>query len=599
MNTIPKREEVPEEYRWDLSSLFKTDEEWETAFNELNEKYPKQETFKGTLGESAENLKNCLDFRMAVELLAEKLVYYAHLKVTEDSGNSENQGRLARFMQTATAAEAAGSFMSPEIQNIPDDKMEEFLKYEGLSEYRIFLKKLLRFKPHVLSEQEERILAMQMEANQTPHRSFEALTDVDMDFGTVKTKEGEKPLSQSTFGIFLENTDREIRKNAYRQFYGVYEANRNTLASLYAGSVSLDIYRSRVRKYGSSREAALFPDKVPGSVYDNLVQAVNNNLEPLHRYYGLRKKILGLDELRHYDVRVPLVGDVKQKHSYGEAVDLAMEALAPLGDEYRTTLRKGLLGGWVDRYENKGKRSGAFSAGSYAGDPYILLNFQDEVIRHVFTLIHESGHSMHSYYSSRENPFPHYQYTIFEAEVASTFNEQLLFHYLMDHTESKQMKVFLINNQIDEILGTLYRQTMFAEYEDKTHKMAESGQPLTVDSLRNEYRNLLERYFGPEVVLEENSDMEGLRVPHFYRAFYVYKYATGISAAITLAKKVLSGETGAVDRFYDFLKSGGSKYPIDALKDAGVDMTSPEPVNTALDEFSSLLTKLERELSAG
>ncbi len=599
MNTIPKREEVPEEYRWDLSSLFKTDEEWETAFNELNEKYPKQETFKGTLGESAENLKNCLDFRMEVELLAEKLVYYAHLKVTEDSGNSENQGRLARFMQTATAAEAAGSFMSPEIQNIPDDKMEEFLKYEGLSEYRIFLKKLLRFKPHVLSEQEERILAMQMEANQTPHRSFEALTDVDMDFGTVKTKEGEKPLSQSTFGIFLENTDREIRKNAYRQFYGVYEANRNTLASLYAGSVSLDIYRSRVRKYGSSREAALFPDKVPGSVYDNLVQAVNNNLEPLHRYYGLRKKILGLDELRHYDVRVPLVGDVKQKHSYGEAVDLAMEALAPLGDEYRTTLRKGLLGGWVDRYENKGKRSGAFSAGSYAGDPYILLNFQDEVIRHVFTLIHESGHSMHSYYSSRENPFPHYQYTIFEAEVASTFNEQLLFHYLMDHTESKQMKVFLINNQIDEILGTLYRQTMFAEYEDKTHKMAESGQPLTVDSLRNEYRNLLERYFGPEVVLEENSDMEGLRVPHFYRAFYVYKYATGISAAITLAKKVLSGETGAVDRFYDFLKSGGSKYPIDALKDAGVDMTSPEPVNTALDEFSSLLTKLERELSAG
>ncbi|MFP4441583.1 MAG: oligoendopeptidase F [Spirochaetia bacterium] len=599
MNTIPKREEVPEEYRWDLSSLYKTDEEWETAFNELNEKYPKQETFKGTLGESAENLKNCLDFRMEVELLAEKLVYYAHLKVTEDSGNSENQGRLARFMQTATAAEAAGSFMSPEIQNIPDDKMEEFLKYEGLSEYRIFLKKLLRFKPHVLSEQEERILAMQMEANQTPHRSFEALTDVDMDFGTVKTKEGEKPLSQSTFGIFLENTDREIRKNAYRQFYGVYEANRNTLASLYAGSVSLDIYRSRVRKYGSSREAALFPDKVPGSVYDNLVQAVNNNLEPLHRYYGLRKKILGLDELRHYDVRVPLVGDVKQKHSYGEAVDLAMEALAPLGDEYRTTLRKGLLGGWVDRYENKGKRSGAFSAGSYAGDPYILLNFQDEVIRHVFTLIHESGHSMHSYYSSRENPFPHYQYTIFEAEVASTFNEQLLFHYLMDHTESKQMKVFLINNQIDEILGTLYRQTMFAEYEDKTHKMAESGQPLTVDSLRNEYRNLLERYFGPEVVLEENSDMEGLRVPHFYRAFYVYKYATGISAAITLAKKVLSGETGAVDRFYDFLKSGGSKYPIDALKDAGVDMTSPEPVNTALDEFSSLLTKLERELSAG
>jgi oligoendopeptidase F len=599
MSAIPKREEVPEEYRWDLSSLFKSDEEWENGFKELKEKYPKQETFKGTLGESAENLKSCLDFRMEVELLAEKLVYYAHLKLTEDSGNSENQGRFSRFMQIAAAAEAAGSFMSPEIQNIPDDKMEAFLKYEGLSEYRIFLKKLLRFKPHVLSEREERILAMQMEVNQTPHRSFEALTDVDMDFGTVKTKEGDKPLSQSTFGLFMENPDREVRKTAYHQFYGVYEANRNTLASLYAGSVNLDIYRARVRNYGSSREAALFPDKVPGSVYDNLVQAVNNNLDPLHRYYSLRKKVLGLSELNHYDVKVPLVGEVTQTHTYEEAVNLTMEALAPLGDEYRNTLRKGLLGGWVDRYENKGKRSGAFSAGSYAGDPFILLNYQDEVIRHVFTLIHESGHSMHSYYSTRENPFPHYQYTIFEAEVASTFNEQLLFHYLMEHTESKQIKVFLINNQIDEILGTLYRQTMFAEYEDKTHKMAESGEPLTVDSLRKEYRNLLDKYFGPDVVLDEKSDMEGLRVPHFYRAFYVYKYATGISAAITLAKKVLSGEPGAVDRYYGFLKSGGSKYPIDALKDAGIDMTSPEPVNTALNEFSSLLTQLERELSAG
>jgi oligoendopeptidase F len=599
MKQIPKREEVSAEYQWDLSSLFPGDEAWEHGFNEFKEKYPKIESFKGTLGNSAEDLKKCLSFYMETELLGEKLGYYAHLRLAEDTGNSENQGRFSRFIQAATAAEAAGSYISPEIQSIPDSKIEEFMKDEVLAEYRIFLKKLLRYKPHILSEKEERILAMQTEANQTASRSFEALTDVDMDFGTVKTPKGDVPLSQSTFSLLLENRDRSVRENAYKQFYDVFESHKNTLSSLYSGSVNLDIYRARIRNYPSSRAAALFPDKVPETVYDNLVQSVNNNLSALHRYYRIRKRVLNLPELRHWDVKVPLIGEVEQKHTFKEAVDLIMEALSPLGDEYRNILNAGLLSGWVDRYENKGKRSGAFSAGSYAGNPYILMNYKDEVLRDVFTLIHESGHSMHSYYSAKANPFSHYQYTIFEAEVASTFNEQLLFSYLMKHTESDKVKTYLINNQIDEILGTLYRQTMFAEFENRTHSMSESGQPLTVDSLRKEYRTLLGKYFGPEMVLEDNSDMEGLRVPHFYRAFYVYKYATGISAAITLANRVLSGDSETRERFYNFLKSGGSKYPIESLADAGVDMTSPEPVETALGVFNGLVTQLENQLSAG
>lgn len=593
---IRTRDQVPSTDKWDLSSLFTSEQEWEQAFTEFSDKAPGIEAFSGTLAESAEKLHACLEALHALEKLAERLGYYTMLRMSEDAGDSTNQARYGRFMQVEATAEAAASFIAPEIQAIPDAKMQEFMAHPALADYQVYLAKLLRFKPHILSQKEEKLLALQEEANATARSSFGALTDVDMEFGSVDTPDGPRPLTQGTFGSFMENTDRDVRERAYKQFYGVFEAHKNTLASLYNGSVQLDIYRAKVRNHPSARAAALFPDKVPESVYDNLVKTVSDNLAPLHEYYRIRKRALGVDELRHYDVKVPLVSELDVRHTFGEAVAVIMTALAPLGDEYTGALRDGLLGGWVDRYENKGKRSGAFSAGSYAGNPYILMNYKEDVLRDVFTLAHEGGHSMHSWYSVRNNPFQHYQYTIFEAEVASTFNEQLLLKHFREHSDDERMQTYLINKQIDDIVGTLYRQTMFAEFEKITHEMVEAGKPLTVESLRGEYRALLEKYFGEAVVLESESDLEGLRVPHFYRAFYVYKYATGISASITLAKRVLDGGEAELENYFGFLKSGGSKYPLESLAAAGVDMESPEPIQTALDVFADQVQRLSEAL---
>jgi oligoendopeptidase F len=391
----------------------------------------------------------------------------------------------------------------------------------------------------------------------------------------------------------MENPDREFRRNVYETFYQHFDSHKNTLASLYSGSVKMDVIKARIRGYSSARAAALFPDNVDESVYDNLIDTIGKNLGALHRYYDLRKRFLKVPELRHYDVYVPLAGKPSKNTSWNDAVDMVSKALAPLGDEYVSTLRTGLLGRWADRYENKGKRSGAFSAGSYTGDPYLLINYKDDAIRDVFTLAHEGGHSMHSWYSAKSNPFMHYGYTIFEAEVASTFNEELLFRYLKNNTDSKDLKLYIVNKRVDEILATLYRQTMFAEFEKRTHELEEGGSPLTVDVLRAEYRKLLEKYFGPAMVLENENDLEGLRIPHFYSAFYVYKYATGISASLALAERVLSGGEKERQDYFSFLKSGGSRFPIESLRIAGVDMASPAPVEAACKIFAALVDELE------
>lgn len=591
--TIPTRNQIPAEHKWNLNKLFESDAAWEEGLGEFQGRLPDIERFKGTLGESASSLERCLTFMTDIGLLEERLGTYASLRLSEDAGSGENQDRFARYMAAASKSEALASYQVPEIQSIPDQKMKQFLEDSSLADFRIYLKKILRFKPHVLSEREEKLLALQIEANQTASKAFSALTDVDMDFGEIDTPSGRRPLSQSSFSSFLISGDRELRRKAYTQFYDVFQKHRNTLAALYAGSVHLDVYSARVRNYESSRAASLFPDDVPETVYDNLISTITANLEPLHAYYELRKRALGVKELRHYDVYVPVVKDIRVHHSYEEAVELIIPALAPLGEEYGRILKEGLLGGWVDRYENKGKRSGAFSMPSYSGDPHILLNYKEDVLRDVFTIAHEGGHSMHSYFSAASNPFQHYHYTIFEAEVASTFNEQLLADALTRKAESKEMRAYLVGKQVDDIIATIYRQTMFAEFEHVTHTMVESGHPLTVDSLRAEYRKLLEKYFGEGVTLEEESDLEGLRIPHFYRAFYVYKYATGLSAAISLAKRVLHGGKGERDSYLAFLHSGGSRYPIESLRLAGVDMSSPEPIQEALATFSKLVGELE------
>ncbi len=601
---IPLRSEVPAVDRWDLSSLYKDEASWEEALKLLDAMSAKIAAFKGSLASSPAALAVALDFYRDFGLLNERLAYYASLRESEDEGDDTSRGRHERFMSASTRAQTAWAWFEPEIQTLADSFVDSCLSQPRFAEYAVFLRKLLRFKPHILGEKEERLLALQSESAGVAQDAFSVLTNVDVDFGMIDSPEGPRPLTQSSYQAFMRSPDRDLRRRAYFQLYGAYNAHRNTLAALYSGSVKQDKYRAIVRNFPSARAAALFSDDVGEGVYDNLVDTISGHLPVLHEYYELRRRALKLDELRHYDVYVPLAPEAKARHSYAEAVALVCDALAPLGVDYVATLRAGLEGRWVDRYENKGKHSGAFSAGSFSGEPYILLNYKEDVLHDVFTLAHEAGHSMHSWHSSRSNPFLSHGYTIFEAEVASTFNEQLLFRHLYDRTESDDARTSLVSSKLDDLVGTLFRQTMFAEFERRSHEMIEADQPLTVDSLRSEYRRLLEKYFGGAMRLEELSDLECLRIPHFYNAFYVYKYSTGISASIALSTGLLGdGSRGqspanpkARENYFAFLRSGGSRFPIESLKAAGVDMSSPEPVLAACREFAFWTAELKRLL---
>jgi len=593
---IPLRSEIAVTDTWDLSKLFANDEEWNKALGEFEKTAEKIPSYQGTLGKSAVSLADYLDFSRDLSILGERLEYYAELRQSEDEGASAARTMVGKITMATAKARAASAWENPEILAIPEKDMETFLANDRITEYRIYLQRILRYRPHILSDKEERIIALHSEGEGAVSDAFSVLTNVDFNFGTIDTPEGKRPLSQSSFSVFMESPNRDLRQRAYKMFYECFDSHKTTIASLYSGSVKQDVINARVRGYPSARAASLFPDNVSEAVYDNLISAVSGKLDTLHRYYSLRKHALQLQELRHWDVYAPLVPTAKKTTSWNEAVDLVSKALSPLGDEYVSTLRGGLLNRWADRYENKGKRSGAFSAGSFTGESYILMNYKDDSIREVFTLAHEGGHSMHSWYSARNNPFMHYSYTIFEAEVASTFNEELLFRYLEKHSDNKDLRLYLINKHADDLLATLYRQTMFAEFEKITHELEEGGTPLTAELLRSEYRKLLKKYFGPEMVFEEASDLEGLRIPHFYRAFYVYKYATGVSAALALADRVLGGGSKEREDYFTFLKSGGSRFPIDSLKTAGVDMSSPEPVNAACDAFGRLVDELERML---
>jgi oligoendopeptidase F len=591
---IPARAEISPAHTWDLAPLYPNDAAWEAGLEDFKKMAGSIPSWRGTLGQSAEKLAAYLDFCRDLWIAGERLGTYASLRQCEDEGAPAARAMNGKFVMAAAQARAAASWEKPEILAIPPQDMARFLEDPLLADYRIYLAKILRYRPYALTEQEERIIALHEEGESLPDETFSALTNADFDFGLIDTPEGPRPLSQSSWTVFMEHGDRETRRRAYKAFYGLFNAHKTTLASLYSGAVKRDVIRARIRGYPSARAAALFPDDVDGSVYDNLVKTVGANLESLHRYYALRRRILKLDELRHYDVYVPLVPGLAKHTAWEEAVELISRALSPLGDEYVSTLRGGLLGRWADRYENRGKRSGAFSSGSYTGLPYILMNYKEDSIRDVFTLAHEGGHSMHSLYSAANNPFMQYDYTIFEAEVASTFNEELLFRHLLNTAEDAETRRYIVNKRADDFLSTLYRQTMFAEFEQITHELEESGVPLTAENLRAEYRALLVKYFGPEMVFEEESDLEGLRIPHFYRAFYVYKYATGISASFALAERVLSGGEKERGGYFAFLKSGGSRFPIESLRAAGVDMANPAPVEAACRAFGALVDELEK-----
>ncbi len=587
-NEIPNRESVEENNKWNLSALFQDNAKWEEELNAIKEQLPKAEQFKGKLGQSKEALLEFLKWTYAVSLRLETLYHYASLKYSAQSDNADNQRMLGLATQIVTGFSAALSFSDPEIIAIKE--IDDWISSEEFNDYRVSINKTLRQRAHTLSAKEEEILAQQSELQETPSDTFEVLTNVDMDFGFVN----EKKLSQGTFSQFLHDSNRETRKIAYTQFYRTFESHQQTLAKLYAGSVKQDIFNARVRGFDTALDQVLYADNIPKTVYTGLIDAVHKAFPSLHHYYSLRRKIMKLDELRHYDVYVPLVDSIKSEYTYNQACDIIKEALSPLGTEYTNTLYQGLTTQrWVDRYENKGKRSGAFSSGCFVGNPYILMNYKDDVLDSLFTLAHEGGHSMHTFYSRANNPYPCYDYTIFEAEVASTFNEQLIAKYLMENSKDNKTKLYLVSKQIDDIIATLFRQTMFAEFELLCHTQQENGEPLTVESIRSTYRELLKAYFGSEMIFEENSDLESLRIPHFYTHYYVYKYATGISASIALSQRVLSGGQKELNDYLSFLKSGGRRFPIEALKVAGIDMSTQEPVIAATNKFSLLLNEFE------
>ena len=593
--TIPDRKDIPDGYKWDLSPLFESDDPWEELFIEAEKDLAKFQSFKGSLQESAENLHTAISFHLAYIRRLEKLYTYAHLKSDEDKSNQHYLGLLQKSMNLYARSSEAASFMVPEIQSIADERIREFMQQPILSEYTFYLEKILRFKPHTLDEQVEQILALSQEVTQASGQVFGQLDNADLRFGFIEDENGKTvELSHANFTTMLMNPDRKIRRNAFKQYYKAYEDHQNTLAATLTYSVKRDQFYARVRNFESCRAAALFADNVPESVYDNLVATVRGNLEPLFKYFRLRKKVLGFADLHFYDTYVPMVPDVEFEMPYDTAVDVGCEALAVLDGTYTDTLRDGLLGGWVDRFENRGKRSGAYSSGCFDSPPYILLNYESANLNSLYTLVHEAGHSMHSYLSKKHQPYVYHDYTIFVAEVASTFNEILLGKFLMDrYRDDPRMRAYILNREIDNIRATLFRQTMFAEFEYLTHSIIESNQPLTLDVITEKYRQLLDAYFGDSIVIDSELTLECLRIPHFYSAFYVYKYATGISAAIALANQVLDGSVDRRDAYLNFLKMGGSQFPLDELMEAGVDLHSPEPIQRAIDHFGGLVGQLE------
>ncbi|WP_390621596.1 oligoendopeptidase F [Roseimaritima sediminicola] len=593
--TLPARHEVPAEHTWDLSSLYTDDDAWEADFQRQDAAIATYETYRGRLGESAQTLAEALRFDSEFDRRGERLGIYAFLKTTEDQADSKYQALKSRYQNQAVRASQTASYMRPELLAIEPQQMEAMMQDEVLAPFRLQLERLLRYRPHTLSDREERLLAMQGEMAGAAGNAFRQLNDADLKFGELTDHEGRTiELSHATFAQFLISPDRDVRRNAFEQYYTQFSAHENTLAATLSGSIQSDVYYARARNFDSSLSAALFPDNVPASVYDNLIGAVRDSLPAVHQYLDVRRRKMGLDDLHHYDTYVPILRDIKQHHTWDQAVDVVLRSLEPLGSEYCGVLEEGLRGRWADRYPNRGKQSGAFSCGSFDGDPYILMNFKEEVLNDVFTLTHEAGHSMHSWYSARSQPFEYYNYTIFVAEVASTFNEQLLTDYLIKNAADDNHRAYLINNELDSIRATVVRQTMFAEFEKRTHEMAEAGEPLTVQSLRSTYRELLEAYFGPNFVIDTQLELECFRIPHFYRAFYVYKYATGLSAAVALSRRVLDGGQQELADYLRFLSSGCSKDPLDLLKDAGVDMTAPEPVATTLERFADLTQELDR-----
>ncbi len=593
MEKIRKRSEIPVEDTWKIEDLYVSDDAWEQELSTLDAEQQLLSGFAGGLGKSPAKLYAYLENMERINGKLERLANYCMRKADEDTRNATYQAMSGKFMSVAVELDAACSFETPEIMTISDETLDKFYAdFPGLERYRRYLTNLRRHREHILSEAEEKLLAAAGEMSQTPDSIYGMFADADMTFPDAVDADGKAhPLSQGTFVACEESADRVLRKSAYENLYGSFSKFKNTAAGLLNAQNKQLKFFAEARKYPSAFEAALDGTNVPTSVYLNLIEAVHQNLDKMHRYVRLRKKLLGLEELHFYDIYTPLVSDVDKKISFAQAKQTVYDAVAPLGEDYRKILKEGFDNRWIDVYQNEGKRSGAYSAGA-AVHPYVLLNYTG-TLDSQFTLAHEMGHALHSYLSNKtQNPIDAH-YTIFVAEVASTCNEALLMEYLLGKTTDKKERAYLINHFLDQFKGTIYRQTMFAEFELNMGKLVQEGKTLTADVLCEEYRRLNELYYGPDMVVDENIAMEWARIPHFYYNYYVFQYATGYAAAIALSRRILNEGEPAVRDYIRFLSGGCSKSPIDLLKGAGVDMTSAEPVDQALQLFGKLLDEME------
>ena len=591
-----ERSTIENKFKWTIDEMYPNEESIEKDIQKVKELIEEVKKYKGILADSEENLFKALNISEETSRILQNLYVYTHMKSHEDTRINKNQGNATKTDMLSTELSMATSYMVPEIIAMDSEKLENYLKTEKLSHYKKYVDDILRLKPHTLNEREEELLAAVADLSGVPENVYDMLSFADLQFPEIEDENGEKVrVTHSNFSLFLKSKDARVRKDAFEAMYGIYGQYKNTFASTLYGGIKSEIFYAKTRKYESALQGSLFQDNVSVNVYNNLIDAVHENLDTLNDYIDLKKKFLGLDKINMYDLYVPLTESFDMEIPYEKAQKIILEALKPLGEEYLENVKKAFAEGWIDVYGNEGKQGGAYSWGSYDSKSYILMSYKDD-LNSLFTLIHEMGHSMHSFYSKNNQPYLYSGYKIFVAEVASTLNELLLINYLLKNAKSKEERVYLLNYYLEQFRTTVYRQTMFAEFEKICHGKVEEGEPLTAEDFNNIYYDLNKKYYGESCEVNEEIALEWARIPHFYSNFYVYKYATGFSAASALSKQILEEGESAVSRYKEFLKSGGSEFPLDQLRKAGIDMEKKESVDEALHVFKDLVKQLEKEL---
>ena len=591
-----ERNQIENKYKWSIDEMYPDSQAIEKDIQKLKGLIEECKKFKGVLADNEDNLYKALNLSEEASRILQNLYVYTHMKSHEDTRINKNQADATKTDMLSTELSMATSYMVPEIIAMDSNKLETYLQNEKLSHYKKYIDNILRLKPHTLNEREEELLAAVSDLSGVPENVYDMLSFADLQFPEIEDEEGKKVrVTHSNFSLFLKSKNQRVRKDAFEALYSIYNQYKNTFASTLYGGIKGEIFYAKTRKYESALQASLFQDDVSVEVYDNLIEAVHENLHTLNEYSELKKKFLGLDKINMYDLYVPLTDNFDMEIPYEKAQEIILEALKPLGEEYLENVKKAFAEGWIDVYGNEGKQGGAYSWGSYDSKSYILMSYKDD-LNSLFTLIHEMGHSMHSYYSKNNQPYLYSGYKIFVAEVASTLNELLLINYLLENAKSKEERVYLLNYYLEQFRTTVYRQTMFAEFEKICHRKVENGEPLTSEDFTNIYYDLNKLYYGESCEVNEEIGLEWARIPHFYSNFYVYKYATGFSAASALSKQILEEGESAVERYKEFLKSGGSEFPLEQLRKAGVDMEKKESVDKALHVFKDLVDKLEKEL---